>query len=35
MSLRPALLSAVAAVALLVSGAYYSRRMEKTCADVV
>ncbi|MBL8778082.1 MAG: ABC transporter permease [Acidimicrobiales bacterium] len=29
------LLSAVAAVALLVSGAYYFRRMEKTFADVV
>jgi lipopolysaccharide transport system permease protein len=29
------LVSAVASVAMLVSGAYYFRRMEKTFADVV
>jgi lipopolysaccharide transport system permease protein len=29
------LVSAVAAVAMLISGAYYFRRMEKTFADVV
>jgi hypothetical protein len=29
------LVSALAAVAILVSGAYYFRRMEKTFADVV